>query len=323
MLPVNVPPLLSLVLQRSGYALLSLVAVSVLIFVGTEILPGDLAQVILGQTATPETVAAMRRELGLDRPAPQRYVEWILGALRGDFGVSLANRVPIAELVGDRLGKTLILAIAAASISVPLSLALGIVAALYRERPADHAISAVTLAFVSFPEFLIGYALVIVFAINLGWLPALATLREGAGLTQWLRAIALPAATLSLVLLAHTMRLTRTAIVNVLSADYVQMAELKGLSPARVIVRHAFPNAIGPILSIVMLMFAYLVVGVVVVEVVFNYAGMGKLMVDAVSNRDMPLVQACGLIFSAIYVVCNLLADLLGIVANPRLMHPK
>ncbi|MBM3521358.1 MAG: ABC transporter permease [Alphaproteobacteria bacterium] len=317
------PPLLSLVLRRSAYALLTLVAVSVLIFIGTEILPGDLAQVILGQTATPETVAALRRELGLDRPAPQRYVEWILGAFNGDFGVSLANRVPVAELVGDRLGKTLVLAATAAAISVPLSLILGIVAALHRERPTDHAISAVTLAFVSFPEFLIGYALVIVFAINLGWLPALSTVREGADLTQWLRAIALPATTLSLVLLAHTMRLTRTAIVNVLSADYVQMAELKGLSPARVIVRHAFPNAIGPILSIVMLTFAYLVVGVVVVEVVFNYSGMGKLMVDAVSNRDMPLVQACGLIFSAIYIVCNLLADLLGIVANPRLLHPK
>jgi peptide/nickel transport system permease protein len=317
------PPLLSLLLQRSAYALLTLVAVSALIFAGTEILPGDLAQVILGQTATPETVAAMRKELGLDRPAAQRYLEWIAGALRGDFGVSLANRVPIAELVGERLGKTLALAAAAAAISVPLSLALGILAALYRERPADHAISAITLAFVSFPEFLIGYALVIVFAINLGWLPALSTVREGADFWQWLRAIALPATTLSLVLLAHTMRLTRTAIVNVLSADYVQMAELKGLSPARVIVRHAFPNAIGPILSIVMLMFAYLVVGVVVVEVVFNYSGMGKLMVDAVSNRDMPLVQACGLIFSAIYIVCNFLADLLGIVANPRLMHPK
>ena len=317
------PALLTLLAQRSVYALLTLLAVSVLIFAGTELLPGDVAQAILGQTATPESVAALRRELGLDRPAPLRYAAWIAGAIRGDFGTSLANAVPISALIAARLDKTLILAAAAAAISVPLSLALGIVAALYRDSPLDRALSAITLVFVSFPEFLIGYALVIVFAINLGWLPALSNLREGASATQWLRAIALPAATLSLVLLAHTMRLTRTAIVNVLGAEYIQMATIKGLSPARIILRHAFPNAIGPILSIVMLMFAYLVVGVVVVEVVFNYAGMGKLMVDAVSNRDMPLVQACGLIFSAVFVVCNFLADFLAIVANPRLLHPK
>ncbi len=317
------PALLTLFAQRSLYALLTLLAVSVLIFAGTELLPGDAAQAILGQTATPETVAALRQELGLSRPAPLRYLEWISGALRGDFGKSLANAVPISTLIATRLDKTLILAAAAAAISVPLSLALGIVAALSRERAVDRAISAITLAFVSLPEFLIGYALVIVFAINLGWLPALSTLREDATAVQWLRAIALPAATLSLVLLAHTMRLTRTAIVNVLGAEYIQMAALKGLSPARIILRHAFPNAIGPILSIVMLMFAYLVVGVVVVEVVFNYSGMGKLMVDAVSNRDMPLVQACGLIFSTVFVVCNFLADFLAIAANPRLLHPK
>jgi len=231
--------------------------------------------------------------------------------------------MPVATLVGERLDKTLILAAAAGLISVPLSLGLGVVAALYRETFIDRMISAVTLTFVSFPEFLIGYALVIVFAVELGWLPALSNLRPDAGVWQWVRALTLPALTLSLVMLAHTMRLTRTAIVNVLSADYIQMSEIKGLTPARIIVRHALPNVIGPLLNIVMLTLAYLVVGVVVVEVVFNYSGMGKLMVDAVTNRDMPLVQACSLLFSTVYVVCNLLADFLAIVANPRLLHPK
>ena len=312
-----------LLLQRGLYAILTLLAVSVVIFVGTDLLPGDVAQVILGQTATPEAVAALRRELGLDRPAAQRYLEWIGGAVRGDFGKSLANQLPIAVLVGDRLGRTMALAAAAAVVAIPLSLGLGILAALHRDRALDRVISSVTLAIVAFPEFLIGYLLVVVFAVQLGWLPALSHLRGDADLLQWLRAIALPATCLALVLLAHTMRLTRTAIVNVLSSDYIQMAEVKGVAPARVIVWHAFPNAIGPILSIVMLMFAYLVVGVVVVEVVFNYAGMGKLMVDAVSNRDMPLVQACSLIFSVVYVVCNFLADFLAIAANPRLLHPR
>jgi len=315
--------LVVILVRRCAYAALTLLAVSMLIFAGTEVLPGDVAQAVLGQTATPETVAALRKELGLDRPAAVRYMEWIGGALQGNFGKSLANAMPVATLVGERLDKTLILAAAAGLISVPLSLGLGVVAALYRETFIDRMISAVTLTFVSFPEFLIGYALVIVFAVELGWLPALSNLRPDAGVWQWVRALTLPALTLSLVMLAHTMRLTRTAIVNVLSADYIQMSEIKGLTPARIIVRHALPNVIGPLLNIVMLTLAYLVVGVVVVEVVFNYSGMGKLMVDAVTNRDMPLVQACSLLFSTVYVVCNLLADFLAIVANPRLLHPK
>lgn len=312
-----------LVVQRLGLALLTLVAVSVLIFVGTELLPGDVAQAILGQQATPETVAAIRRALNLDRPAYQRYLEWVGGFLSGDLGRSLAGGQPIIQLVSGRLQNTLVLAVAAAAIAVPLSIALGLYAALKRERAADRAISAATLALVSLPEFLIGYALMLAFAVHLGWLPALSTLREGAGFTAWLRALALPVLTLTAVTLAHTMRLARTAIVQVLNADFIRMAELKGLTPARVIVRHALPNALSPILSIVMLTLAYLVVGVVVVETVFNYSGMGKLMVDAVTARDVPLVQACGLIFASVYVVCNFLADLLGILANPRLRHPK
>lgn len=312
-----------LVLHRTALAVVTLVAVSVLIFVGTELLPGDVAQAILGQQATPESVAAIRRALQLDRPAHLRYFEWVSGVVRGDFGRSLASGQPIVELVADRLPKTLILAATAAAIAVPLSIALGLYAALKQERVADRSISAVTLVLVSVPEFLIGYALMLVFAVNLGWLPALSMLREGAGFTGWARALALPVITLAAVVTAHTMRLARAAIVQVLATDYVRMARLKGIAPGRIILRHALPNALSPILSIVMLTLAYLVVGVVVVETVFNFSGMGKLMVDAVTSRDVPLVQACGLIFSAVYVICNFLADFLGILANPRLRHPR
>lgn len=315
--------LLRLVVSRCAFAALTLVAVSFLIFVGTQLLPGDVAQAILGQTATPETVAAIRRELNLDRPAHERYLDWIFDCLRGDLGRSLASGAPIADLIGGRLNNTLVLALTSALVAMPLSIALGLYAALRREQVADHAISAITLIFVSVPEFLIAYILMMALAVKLAWLPALSMLNDGASLWAWMRALALPVLTLTLVTLAHTMRLTRTAIVSILSTDYIRMAELKGISPARIILRHALPNAMSPILSILMLTLAYLVVGVVVVETVFSYSGMGKLMVDAVTARDIPLVQACGLIFTTVYVVCNFLADLLGLLVNPRLRHPK
>lgn len=315
--------LLRLVLSRCAFAALTLVAVSFLIFVGTQLLPGDVAQAILGQTAAPETVAAIRRELNLDRPAHERYLDWIFGCLRGDLGRSLASGAPIMDMIAGRLNNTLVLALTSALVAMPLSIALGLYAALRREQVADHAISAITLIFVSVPEFLIAYLLMMALAVKLAWLPALSMLNDGASFWAWVPALALPVLTLTLVTLAHTMRLTRTAIVSVLSTDYIRMAELKGISPARIILRHALPNAMSPILSILMLTLAYLVVGVVVVETVFSYSGMGKLMVDAVTARDIPLVQACGLIFTTVYVVCNFLADLLGLLVNPRLRHPK
>lgn len=315
--------LLRLVLYRSAFAALTLVAVSVLIFVGTQLLPGDVAEAILGQQATPETVAAIRRELGLYRPAYERYLDWILAFLRGDLGRSLASGAPIVEMISGRLHNTLVLALTAALFAMPLSIALGLYAALKRDQIADHAISTVTLVFVSVPEFLVAYLFMMVLAVKFGWLPALSMLNDDASFSSWVRALALPVLTLTVTTLAHTMRLTRTAIVSILSTEYIRMAELKGISPARIVVRHALPNAMSPILSILMLTLAYLVVGVVVVETVFSYSGLGKLMVDAVTARDVPLVQACGLIFTVVYVVCNFLADLLGILVNPRLRHPK
>jgi peptide/nickel transport system permease protein len=295
----------------------------VLIFAGTQILPGDVATAMLGQTATPEAVANIRKELGLDRPAVVRYVDWLGHALTGDFGRSYTNRQDIATNIGKRLGNTLFLASAAAAIAVPLAILLGVLAVRYRNTLFDRILSIATLSTVSLPEFFAGYLLILLFAVKLRWLPSTATIRDSMSLGAQLKAIALPTLTLVLVVVGHMMRMTRAAVLNVLSSAYIETAELKGLSPTRIIVRHALPNAIAPIVNVVALNLAYLVVGVVVVEVIFVYPGMGQYMVDHVAKRDVPVVQACGLIFAAVYIVLNLVADLASVLANPRLRHPR
>lgn len=314
--------LAGLVLKRLLSGLATLLIVSAMVFAGTELLPGDVAEAILGQQATPEAVAAIRRELDLDRPAPVRYLDWLSGCLRGDFGRSLANGREIGELVSGRLGRSLTLAAVAALIAIPLAVGLGLVAALYEDRLTDKGISAATLAFVSMPEFLVGYMLLYVFAVKLGWLPALSRFTDAMSPWDKLHALVLPCTTLALVVSAHTMRLTRTAVLSVMTRPYIEMAELKGATRRRIILRHALPNVLSTVLNIVLLTLAYLVVGVVVVEAVFSYSGMGKLMVDAVSKRDVPLVQACGLIFAGVYVTLNVGADVLAILANPRRRRP-
>jgi peptide/nickel transport system permease protein len=315
--------LVRLVLRRLALGLLTIWAASVVIFVATEILPGDVAQAVLGQTATPRAVENIRKQLNLDRPAYERYVEWLGGALRGDFGVSLANRRPIAATIGPRLENTLFLAGVAAVIAVPLAILLGLLAALYRDTAFDKAISTTTLAAISMPEFLIGYLLIYLFAVQIQIFPSLARVHDGMGFAQQLYAVALPAITLTAVVVAHMMRMTRASIINVLSSPFIEMATLKGVPRGAIIFRHALPNALSPIINVVVLNLAYLVVGVVVVEVVFVYPGLGQLMVDGVAKRDVPLVQACGLIFAVTYVGLNLLADVLSILANPRLRHPR
>jgi peptide/nickel transport system permease protein len=298
-------------------------AASVVIFVATEILPGDVAQAVLGQSATHQAVENIRKQLNLDRPAYVRYFEWLGRAVRGDFGISLANRRPIATTIGPRLENTLFLAGVAAVIAVPLAILLGLLAALYRDTAFDKAISTTTLAAISMPEFLIGYLLIYLFAVKIQIFPSLARVHAGMGFAQHLYAVALPAMTLTAVVVAHMMRMTRAAIINVLSSPFIEMATLKGVPRPAIIFRHALPNALSPIINVVVLNLAYLVVGVVVVEVVFVYPGLGQLMVDAVAKRDVPLVQACGLIFAVTYVGLNLLADVLSILANPRLRHPR
>ncbi|MFC4671188.1 ABC transporter permease [Seohaeicola nanhaiensis] len=316
-------PILKLVVQRLALGLLLLLATSVLLFGLTEALPGDAAQAVLGQSATETALANMREEMGLNRPAPVRYFEWLGGILHGDLGTSIINKLDISESVAKRLSTTIFLAFWAAVIAVPLAIFLGLLAVRFRDRWPDKLISGVTLASISIPEFLLGYLLIYFVGVKLGWFPTNAIISDTMTLGEKLNAIALPVAVLTMVVLAHMMRMTRAAILNVMQSAYIETAELKGLSGFDVIWKHAFPNAIAPIVNVVMLNLAYLVVGVVVVEVVFVYPGMGQFLVDAVSKRDVPVVLACGIIFAAIYIGLNMLADIVSIVANPRLRHPK
>ncbi|MAN13744.1 ABC transporter permease [Alterinioella nitratireducens] len=312
----------SMIAKRLALGLLTLFIVSVLIFLATELLPGDFAQEFLGQSATPETVAAIRRELGLDQPMVTRYFDWLGGVVTGDFGNSLSNRRPVADLIATRLGNTLFLALYAAAIAVPLSLILGILVALFRNSMFDRIANASALTAISFPEFFVAYILILWLA-QTGVFPSMARIPATAGWGEILYRTFLPALTLTLVVTAHMMRMTRAAIINLLASPYIEMARLKGMNPMRVIVKHALPNALAPIINVIALNLAYLITGVVVVEVVFVYPGLGQLMVDSVASRDMPVVQAVALIFASAYVLLNLLADVLSTLSNPRLIHRR
>jgi peptide/nickel transport system permease protein len=312
-----------MIAKRLALGLLTLFIVSILIFLATELLPGDFAQEFLGQSATPETVAAIRRELGLDLPMHTRYIEWLTGVLQGDFGNSLSNRRPVIELIGTRFENTLFLALYAAAIAVPLSLILGILAALFRNSIFDRTANASALTSISFPEFFVAYILIFLLAGRGGWFPSMANFRGDPDFWQFLYRSFLPAFTLTLVVTAHMMRMTRAAIINLLASPYIEMARLKGMKPMRIIVRHALPNALAPIINVIALNLAYLITGVVVVEVVFVYPGLGQLMVDSVAARDMPVVQGVALIFAAAYVLLNLTADVLATLSNPRLVHRR
>lgn len=316
-------PIIILVVQRLALGILLLFAASILIFAGTTMLPGDVAQQILGQGATPENLANLRAELGLNDPPVSRYFSWLGGVLQGDLGTALTNGRDIADSIGGRLKNTMFLAFWAALISVPLAIFLGLLSVRYKDKFPDKLISAVTLTTISIPEFMIGYILVYWLAIKLRWFPSVAIMNDSMSLGEKLNAIAIPVMVLTLVVLAHMMRMTRAAILNVMQSAYIETAELKGLRMLTVIRKHAFPNAVAPIVNVVMINMAYLVVGVVVVEVVFAYPGMGQYLVDHVSKRDVPVVQACGLIFAAVYIGLNLIADIVSILTNPRLRHPK
>lgn len=316
-------PILKLVAQRIALGFVLLFAVSVLIFVGTQILPGDVAQSILGQAATPEALANLRAELGLNEPAYLRYLHWLGGVLTGDLGTALTSGHDISDSIGGRLGNTLFLAACAATIAVPLAILLGLLAVRYQNGPIDKLISALALASTSFPEFFIGYLLIYFFAVKWQFFPGISTVYDGMPFLDRLQAVMLPATALTLVVLAHMMRMTRAAILNVMQSAYIETAELKGLKPFDIIRKHALPNAIAPVVNVVMLNLAYLVVGVVVIEVIFVYPGMGQYLVDHVAKRDVPVVQAVGLIFAAVYILLNIVADIASILANPRLRHPK
>ena len=312
-----------LVAQRLALGFLTLLIVSLIIFLCVEMLPGNFSEAILGQGATPETVAAFNRELGLDLPPHERYVTWLFNMLQGDFGRSLASKRELSELLGYRVENTFFLAGMSAVIAIPLAVSLGILAALYRGGFYDRAVNVVTLSSISFPEFFVAYILIIVLAQNLGLFPAISNISSDLGFWEKVYRSALPALTLTLVCVAHMMRMTRASIINLLASPYIEMARLKGLRPGRIILKHALPNALAPIINVVVLNLAYLVVGVVLVEVVFVYPGLGQLFVDSVRSRDIPVVQACSLIFAMTYILLNLLADVLSIMSNPRLLHPR
>ncbi len=312
-----------MLLQRILLGLLTLFAITLIIFLGVSMLPGDAAEAILGQAATPETVAALRKQLGLDLPAHTRYLTWLGNILQGDFGVSIGNGREINEVLGTRLYNTIFLAAFAACIAVPLAVILGILAALYRNSFYDRSVNIVTLSSISTPEFFVAYILLLLVSVKAGWLPSLSNVRVDTTFAEHLEKTLLPALVLTLVSMAHMMRMTRAALINLLSNAYIEMATLKGLKRFRVIIHHALPNAWAPIVNVIVLNLAYLIVGVIVVEVVFVYPGLGQYLVDAVQRRDMPVVQACCLIFAATYVLLNLIADVLSILTNPRLLHPK
>ena len=326
---------LKIIMQRLALGLLTLLIVSVVIFVAVNMLPGDFAQAILGQGATEESVAAIRRDLGLDQPMVVRYFDWLGGVVRGDFGSSFASAnaasfsgtssgaTTVAQQIAPRFGNTMFLAAVTAAFAVPLSVTLGILAALYRNSIFDRAANIFTLTSISSPEFFLAYVLILFLAVLNPIFPSLSNIYDGMAFSERLNKSMLPALVLTLVVTAHMMRMTRAAIINLLASPYIEMARLKGMSPMRVIVRHALPNALAPIINVVAINLAYLITGVVVVEVVFVYPGIGQLFVDSVKTRDIPVVQACCMIFAAAYILLNLTADIMSILSNPRLRHPK
>lgn len=311
------------VLRRLGLGVVTLWVVSILVFAGTEILPGDVAEAILGQSATPEAVSAIREQLNLDRPAIVRYLDWLTHLLRGDLGVSLAADIPISEMISGRLKNTLVLAALTAALAVPLSITLGLAAAMFPGGRVDRLVTVSTLFLLSVPEFFIAATLVLVFAVHLQWLPAITYATEYESVWQLVKSLALPILTLTTSVVAHMARMTRAALINVMTSPYIEMAILKGVPRRRIVLRHALLNAVGPVVNVIALNLAYLIGGVTIVETVFSYPGLAKLMVDAVSRRDMPLVQACAMIFCSAYILLILIADVLAIFANPRLRQAK
>ncbi|MEK6205110.1 MAG: ABC transporter permease [Amylibacter sp.] len=312
-----------MVIQRIIIGIITLWVVSVLVFIGTSVLPGDVAEIVLGQTATPETLAAYRAENGLDQALYMQYASWLGGMFTGDLGISKAGGATSSSLIGGRFGNTMFLAGVVAIISVPLSVILGLLAAMYPATWIDRVLTFGTLSLISVPDFFIATFMVLIFAVNLGWLPAIAHISPEDTMLETIRASAMPLITLIIVVSAQMIRMTRAGLLNVLNSPYIEMSILKGVRRNRIIVRHAFLNAIGPIVNVIALNLAYLVSGVVIVETIFAYPGLAKLMIDGVQTRDLPLVQACAMIFCGTYVILIILSDVAAILSTPRLRNPK
>ena len=309
-----------LILRRLALGLLTLWLVSLLVFAATLALPGDAAQAILGREATPERLAALRDQLNLDEPVVTQYLKWLGGILTGDLGNSAATQQPVSELLSDRVGNSLFLVVVSAIVAVPLSIFVGVWTAMRRDRATDHIVSTGSLILASLPEFVIGIALILLFATEVFQiLPAVSLLGPGEKAWDDPKVVVLPAATLVLAVVPYISRIMRGSMVEVLESEYVTMATLKGLPRRTVIWRHAVPNAIVPAIQVTALQLAYLAGGVVVVEFVFSYPGIGAALVEAVGNRDMPVVQTVTMLAAGIYVGLNILADVATILVTPKL----
>jgi len=311
--------ILRLIGGRILLSLLTLLLVSLIIFAAVEVLPGDVATRILGREATAESLATLRAQLHLEDPAAVRYLRWLGGIVRGDFGLALTSARPISVILAPKLFNTLILALAAFLLYLPLAITPALIQAVRRDRPVDHGLSVVTLVLLSTPDFLLATILLFIFAMTVGLLPSMSIVDESSTFTEYLRAIALPSLTLAIVMAAYAVRMLRDNLIEVLDSEYVRMAELKGLSRRRVLLRHALPNALVPSLNITALNVGYVIGGVVVVEKVFSYPGLGSQLVNALQLLDYPLFEATVLIAAGFYIVANMLADIGSILLNPRL----
>jgi peptide/nickel transport system permease protein len=306
-------------LRRVGFILLTMLLASIVIFAATQFLPGDVAQVVLGQFATPEAVANLREELGLNRPIYVQYLDWLQGFVRGDWGESMVSRQPVRPMIMDRLRNSVMLGAVALLFYVPLGILLGVIAALKREKAADQVISATTMAFVGLPEFVTGILLIALFALRLDLLPANSSIQPDATFVQALPFLILPAITVSLTSLGYVARMTRASTIDVLKTDYVRAADLKGLPARQVLFKHVLRNSLLPTVTVVAMGIGYLIGGLIVTEQLFGYPGLGRLLVYGIQRRDLVLIQACSMVVVAAFAISNLVADLLYGALNPRI----
>jgi peptide/nickel transport system permease protein len=315
--------MLILIARRLLLAVVTLFIISIIVFLGVEALPGDSATAYLGQQATPEALEALREEFGLNKPVLQRYLDWLKGIVTGDLGISVLRRRPVAELIGNRFRNTVVLAVTAALVGIPLAIGLGVLAGLTRDKWPDALVSTASIVAMTLPGFVTATILIYLFAIRLDMFPAITMLPTDVPVSELLPNIVLPIITLTLIMVAHILRLVRTNMIDVMESDYVQMARLKGVPTWKIVFRHALPNAMLPTINVVALTLAWLLGGVAIIEQVFNYPGIGKLMISAISDRDFALVQGIAIILSGVYIALNLIADLLALVLNPRLRSAR
>ena len=311
--------MLRMLLRRCVLGAVTVAIVSAIIFLGVELLPGDACTAFLERDAKGQMLENCRKDFGLDRPALTRYFEWAGNALQGDLGMSASGRKSIAELVGHRMKNSLLLAAVSLSVGVPMAIFLGVITGLWRDRPIDLFFSTAAILAMTIPEFVSATVLILIFSVWLGWLPGIVVTSASAPASEFFPEILLPVLVLALVMMAHILRMVRSSVIEVMAGDYIQMATLKGVPYWRIVFSHALPNALLPAINVVALTIAWLLGGVVVIEVVFNYPGLGRMMIDAISDRDLPVVQAIALIVASVYVGVNLTADILTMVANPRL----